>query len=40
MDTAASLHAILANETQEEILKAVTEETRKYTDYNTGSYQI
>lgn len=41
-DTAFPLHAMLANETQErreEILKAVTEEARKYAD-STGSVKL
>jgi hypothetical protein len=41
--TAASLHALLTNETQErrkEILKAVTEAARKYADDNTRSLEL
>jgi ubiquinone/menaquinone biosynthesis C-methylase UbiE len=42
-ETAASLHTLLTNETQErrkEILKAVTEAARKYTDDNTRSLKL
>ena len=42
-ETAASLHALLTNETQErrkEILKAVTEAARKYADDNTRSLKL
>jgi ubiquinone/menaquinone biosynthesis C-methylase UbiE len=43
LETSASLHALLANETQErrkEILKAVTEAARKYIDNNTGKVRF
>jgi ribosome-binding factor A len=42
-ETAASLHTLLTNETQErrkEILKAVTEAARKYADDNTRSLKL
>jgi hypothetical protein len=42
-ETSASFHALLMNETQErrkEILKAVTEAARKYTDNNTGKVRF
>jgi hypothetical protein len=42
-ETSASFYALLTNETQEkrkEILKAVTEAARKYTDNNTGKVRF
>jgi hypothetical protein len=42
-ETSASFHPLLTNKTQErrkEILKAVTEAARKYTDNNTGKVRF